>query len=87
MILSMLSLGTLFALAFAITSLSFEFEAGSGPPSRTITAISLPILVKTLALWLSVFSFFLLVIVLFCVGHHILFRLLCFGPKEFLEGL
>jgi len=59
---SMLSDGTLEAFALAMTSRSFPLLAGSGPPSLTATAISRPILVKTLARWLSVFSFFLLIL-------------------------
>jgi len=53
----MLSFGTLFCFAFAIKSRSLLFAAGSAPPSLTQTMISLPILVKTLARWASVFPF------------------------------
>ena len=59
-ILSILSLGTLFDLAFAIRSLSFALPAGSAPPCLTTTAISLPIFVNILALAASVAPFFLL---------------------------
>jgi hypothetical protein len=57
MIRSILSLGTLLALAFAIISRSLLFVAGSPPPSRTATAISRPILVKMFARLESVASF------------------------------
>ena len=67
MIRWMLSLGTLLALALAISAASLELEAGLPPPSLTATAISRPILVKTLARAPSVFSFLRLM----------LFHLLC----------
>ena len=55
--LSIVSFGTLLALAFAITSRSLELLLGSAPPSLTATAISLPITVNILPLAASFFSF------------------------------
>src|SRR5699024_3278216 len=63
----MLSFGTLLALALVMSAASLELDAGFAPPSLTATAISRPILVKTLARAPSVFSFLRL----------ILFHLLC----------
>ena len=53
--------------ALEIRSASLLLEAGLGPPVRTATLISRPILVKTFALAPSVFSFLRLM----------LFHLLC----------
>ncbi|MNE50394.1 hypothetical protein D3C80_1449640 [compost metagenome] len=47
---STLSLGILAALAFWITALNLELASGLGPPSFTAITISLPILVKALAI-------------------------------------
>src|SRR5690606_31857098 len=47
---SMFSLGMFTALAFWITARSLELASGSGPPSLTAMTISLPILVKALAM-------------------------------------
>ena len=58
----MLSLGMLFAFAFAITSRNFELVAGSGPPAFTATASSLPIFVKIFPLTASVFAFLFLIV-------------------------
>jgi hypothetical protein len=60
----------LLAFAFAITSASFEFTLGSGPPALTATANSLPILVKILPFAASVFAFLFFMFALL-EGHDI----------------
>ena len=59
--LSMVSLGILFAFALAMTWASLKLLAGSGPPSFTATAISLPIMVKIFPFAASFFSFLCLI--------------------------
>jgi len=61
-LLSIVSLGILFDLAFAITSLNLLLLLGSGPPSLTATISSLPNLVKTLPFAASFFSFLCLML-------------------------
>ena len=62
MLLSIVSLGILFDLALAITSLSLPLLAGSGPPAFTATAISLPIIVNIFPFAASFFSFLCLIL-------------------------
>ena len=52
-----LSFGMLFAFAFAMTSRNLLLLSGSGPPSLTATAISLPMTVKIFPFFASFFSF------------------------------
>ncbi len=59
--LSMVSLGMLLAFALAITWASLKLFAGSGPPSFTATAISLPMIVKIFPFAASFFSFLCLI--------------------------
>ena len=74
MILSMLSLGTFAAFAFAIQSLSLELTEGSAlPPSLIATISSLPIFVNTLALAASFLPFYCLIVLhLLCPDINII---------------
>ena len=64
--LFIVSFGIFAALHFAITSFSFEFPAGSGPPAFTAINNSLPNFVNTFPLAASAFPF------LACILCHLL---------------
>src|SRR5699024_7502365 len=83
----MLSLGTFIRLALLIRSASLPLEAGSGPPLRTATLISRPILVKTLARAPSVFSFLRLMLFhLLCPDIGVSLLAVCFTKPPPLYG-
>ena len=77
---SMVSLGILLAFAFAITWASLKLLLGSGPPSFTATAISLPRMVKIFPLAASFLSFLCLIFSNFECPTSFLSPFICLVP-------